>query len=158
MRIGSVESVDEKHVSAIELDSHADSPVEGRFAKVLEDTGRKVQVSGFTSELAKPVSVPTVHPVVAYDCEYTGKTHILVIHNALYLRTMSVNLIPPFMMRLAGLEVNECPKFLSKVPSETQHSVSNRRMEHSANDRQQRDGNSSYNGKIAWNPGVISKN
>ena len=35
---------------------------------------------------------------------------------------MSVNLIPPFMMPLAGLGVNECPKFLSKVLSETQHS------------------------------------
>ena len=123
MRIGSVESVDDQQVSAIELDSHADSPVVGRFAKVLEDTGRKVQVSGFTSELGKPISVPVVHAAVAYDCEYTGKTHILVIHNALYLRTMNVNLIPPFMMHLAGLEVNECPKFLSKVPSESQHSV-----------------------------------
>ena len=36
---------------------------------------------------------------------------------------MRVNLIPPFMMRLAGLEVNECPKFLSKNPKITDHSI-----------------------------------
>ena len=36
---------------------------------------------------------------------------------------MKSNLIPPIMMRLAGLEVDECPKFLSKEPSEKNHSV-----------------------------------
>ena len=36
---------------------------------------------------------------------------------------MDINLIPPFMMRLAGLEVDECPKFLSKEPNEQNHSM-----------------------------------
>ena len=36
---------------------------------------------------------------------------------------MEVNLIPPMMMRLVGLDVNECPKFLSRNPSEEDHSV-----------------------------------
>ena len=36
---------------------------------------------------------------------------------------MEVNLIPPIMMRLAGLIVDECPKFLAPQPSETNHSV-----------------------------------
>jgi len=81
-------------------------------------------VSGFSGELGSAIKVLVVHAAVAYYCEITGKAHILVIHNALYLRSMKTNLIPPFMMRLAGLQVNECPKFLSIVaPSISDHSV-----------------------------------
>ena len=36
---------------------------------------------------------------------------------------MEVNLLPPFMMRLAGIEVDECPKFLSKNPKDSNHSM-----------------------------------
>lgn len=110
-------------VSATELDSHADSPVVGKFCQVLEDTGRKARVSGFTSELGKPLVVKVVNAAIAYDCEHTGKTYILVVCNALYFENMEVNLIPPFVMRLAGVEVDECPKFLSKNPTEENHSI-----------------------------------
>ena len=106
-------------VTATELDSHADSPVVGKYAKIIEDTGREVTVSGFTSALGKPLTVPVVNAAVAYDCEVSGETRILVICNALCLKEMEVNLVPPFMMRLAGIEVDECPKFLSKEPKES---------------------------------------
>ena len=36
---------------------------------------------------------------------------------------MEVNLISPFMMRLAGLEIDECLKFLSRNPSDNNHSM-----------------------------------
>ena len=110
-------------ITATELDSHADSPVVGRYSRVLEETGRTARVSGFSSELGEPLEVPIVNAAVAYDCDITGVTHILVICNALYLRSMGVNLIPPFMMRLAGLEMDECPKFLSSAPTERNHSM-----------------------------------
>ena len=110
-------------VSATELDSHADSPVVGRFTRTLEDTGIQASVSGFTSDLGKPLTVPVVNAAVAYDCEFTGETRIMIICNALHFKNMEVNLIPPFMMRLAGIEVNECPKFLSKQPNESDHSM-----------------------------------
>ena len=90
---------------------------------ILEDTRRTAKVSGFTSELGKPITVPIVTAAVAYDCEYSGMTYIMVIHNALYFKNMDVNLIPPFMMRLAGLEVNECPKFLAPNPTIENHSI-----------------------------------
>ena len=32
-------------------------------------------------------------------------------------------LINPFMMRLAGVQVDECPKFLSPTPSVVNHSI-----------------------------------
>ena len=36
-------------VTVTELDSHADSPVVGGYAKIIEDTGRMVTILGFTS-------------------------------------------------------------------------------------------------------------
>ena len=54
---------------------------------------------------------------MVYDCEFIGSSYVMVIRNALYLRAMNVSLIPPFMMQMAGIEVNECPKFLAKAPT-----------------------------------------
>ena len=111
--------------SSTALDSHADSPVVGKHCVILEESQprRTAKVSGFTSELGKPMVVPIVTAAVSYDCEYTGMTHVMVIHNALYFKNMEVNLIPPFMMRLTGLTINECPKFLSTNPSIEDHSI-----------------------------------
>ena len=56
----------------LELDSHADSPVVGRQAHVLEYTGKKVSVSGFTDALGKPMLVDVVNALITYDCYQTG--------------------------------------------------------------------------------------
>ena len=58
------------------------------------------------------MTVPFVTAGVAYDCEYTGNTFILVIYNALYFRNMDTTLVPPTMMSLAGLDMDECLKLL----------------------------------------------
>ena len=106
-----------------ELDSHADSPVVGKHCKILEYTGKQVDVSGFSDSLGECKSIPVVNCALAYDCVSTQRTHILIINNALYMRNMEVNLIPPFIMRLNGIEVNECPKFMSTNPSLSDHSI-----------------------------------
>jgi hypothetical protein len=64
-----------------ELDSHADSPVVGIHAHVVNYTGSHVTVSRFTDSLGKKKAVPIVDAVVAYDCDMTGNTHLLVLHN-----------------------------------------------------------------------------
>ena len=107
----------------LELDSHADSPVVGHNAHIMYDTGKCVDVSGFTDTLGYCKTIPIVHAAVAYDCPNRGTTTILKIYNALYFKNMANNLIPPFIMRLSGLEVDECPKFLSKTPNENNHSI-----------------------------------
>ena len=66
---------------------------------------------------------PVVNAAVTYDCDITGTSHVLIICNALYVRDMEVNLIPPIMMRLAGITINECPKFLAENPSNEHHSA-----------------------------------
>ena len=47
----------------------------------------------------------------------------MTIYNALYFDNMEVNLLPTFMMQLAGVKVDECPKFLSKNPADSHHSM-----------------------------------
>ena len=110
-------------VSALKFDSHADSPVVGKYCLVFRRTGRQVKVSGFTDQLGAPIQVEVVDAAVAHDCEYTGKTYMLVLRNALYLPRMTVSLVLPSMMRLAGIDLNECPKFLSKSPTIEYHSI-----------------------------------
>ena len=117
------QNMNDDKITVTELDSHADYPVVGKHAKILESSSRTAMVSGFTTELGKPLRVPIVTAAIAYEDEYTGKVYTLVIHNALYLKNVEVNLIPPIMMKIAGLKVDECPKFLVKHPSENNHSI-----------------------------------
>ena len=108
--------------STLELDSHTDLPVVGTNAHVLRSTGDKIKVSGFTDELGSK-TVDIVDTALTYDFPSEGKSYLLIIRNALHIKSMRSNLIPPFMMRLAGLEVNECPKFMAKSPTIEHHSL-----------------------------------
>ena len=109
--------------TALELDSHADSPVVGRGVTIIERTNKKVSVSGFSDRLGKPIKVEVVNACLAYDDDRDGKTYLIVIRNALHIPDMDASLISPIMMRLAGVDVDECPKFLSRKPSIENHSI-----------------------------------
>ena len=106
-----------------ELDSHADSPVVGRNALILYDSGQTANVTGFTKDLGKCMAIPIVTAAVAYSDEYTNNTSIIIIYNALHIKSMEHNLIPPFMMRLAGVIVDECPKFMCRKPTVENHAI-----------------------------------
>ena len=54
-------------ISATELDSHADSPVVGKYARIIETTDKTAMVSVFTGDLGEPLKVPIVISAVAYD-------------------------------------------------------------------------------------------
>ena len=110
-------------VGGTELDSHADSPVVGSCCYVLGNTGRSVNVSGFTDKLGTPLNVDVVDVAVTYNDPFEGDTYLLIIKNALHVPLMTNNLVPPFMMRLAGIQVDECPKFLSEQATEKNHSI-----------------------------------
>ena len=85
--------------------------------------GRKVTVSGFTDVLGEPMLVDVVHAVITYDCPMSGNSYPIMISNALLVPSVDCCLIYPFMMRLAGVQVDECPKFLSPIPSVVNHSI-----------------------------------
>ena len=64
----------------------------------------------FSSDCSKLEAVPIVDAVVAYDCPHTLETFIIVVRNGFYIHSMMNNLIPPFVMREAGLKVIDVPK------------------------------------------------
>ena len=103
--------------SRTELDYHVQSPVVGKKAMILYKTEMTVNVTPFSDDFGMMPEVPVFHAAVAYDCPITGNLTIPIINNALYIRDMEHNLLPPIMMRLNGLLVNEFPKFLCPNPT-----------------------------------------
>lgn len=108
--------------SRTDLDSHANMPVVGRGAFVLAEHNRTCEVSPYTPDY-EPMTVQLVDASVRYDSPFDGKVYILVIRNALYVPAMSHNLLPPFMMREAGIDVRDTPKIQLVDPSVEDHAI-----------------------------------
>jgi hypothetical protein len=106
-----------------ELDSHANMCVFGRDSFIFEWSGKKCTVNPFAESVGQAKDVPICDIAVAYDCPLSFKTYILIARNALYIPDMEHNLIPPFIMRLAGNTVNECPKYQCTDPTEDDHCI-----------------------------------
>ena len=92
--------------SRTELDSHANMPMAGRNCYILSKSGKHVDVSLFTLAY-KALRAPLVDVTIQYDSPYDRKSYILVIQNALHVPSMANTLLPPFMLREAGVEVND---------------------------------------------------
>jgi len=107
-----------------ELDSHANMVVLGASAFIFESTGRFCNVQPFDSKLRTSHDVPIVDETLAYECPYTMGTYILIVRNALYIKHLRNNLIPPFIMREGGVVVNDVPKIHTKNPTVKDHSIS----------------------------------
>ena len=96
--------------SATELDSHANMVVVGRQATIISESGIHAEVKAFAEDCGTLNKIPIVDAAFAYDCPMTFKTYIIIVRNALYVESMDHNLIPPFVMREAGIRVNEVPR------------------------------------------------
>ena len=90
---------------------------------IINHTGQSAKVNAFSSDVKSMSKVPIVDAVVAYDCPYSGKTYLLVVRNALYIASMKHNLIPPFILREAGLQVSDVPKIHCDEPTIDDHSM-----------------------------------
>ena len=108
--------------SRTELDSHANMPVVGREALIVEQSGKTLEVSPFTPDY-KPIKVEVVNAIVQYDSPLDGKEYMLVIQNALHVPSMCNNLIPPFIMWENGITVNECAKIHCEDPTREDHAI-----------------------------------
>ena len=58
--------------SHMELNSHANMPMVGKYAYIIAETGKKVDVSPFTPNY-QPLTVPLVDAPVRYNNPYNGK-------------------------------------------------------------------------------------
>ena len=114
---GSETMEDVNESSRTELDSHANMPVIGRNAYILSKIGETVDVAPFTPDY-KPISVELVDAALKYECPYSGEVKILIIRRGLHVPSMTHNLLPPFMLREAGIQINDVPKIHVTSPSE----------------------------------------
>ena len=97
-------------------------PVVRREALVVEQSGKTVEVSPFTPDY-KPIKVEVVNAVIQYDSPLDGREYMLVIQNALWVPSMSNNLIPPFIMRENRIIVNERAKIHCEDPTREDHAI-----------------------------------
>ena len=95
----------------------------GHQAYVISHTNQFVNVQAFTDEVTGLRDIPVVDAAIGYDCPYSGETYILALKNALCVPSMSHNLVPPFILREAGLRDNDKPKIHCKDPSVENHSL-----------------------------------
>ena len=97
--------------------------VAGSECIIFDDTGKTCTVNSFAKSAGSIDDVRIVDVAVAYDCPFSHKSYILLMRNALYVPELKMNLIPPFIMREGGLEVDECPKSQAQVPTVSNHSM-----------------------------------
>ena len=108
--------------TATELDSHANMAVAGANVSIIF---KSELVATITPDLPPMDDVEIGDVAMAYDDPRTGVTYILVMRNALLIPTMNHNLVPPFLIREAGLFLGETPKHHASAPSVTNHSIIN---------------------------------
>ena len=66
---------------------------------------------------------PLVDVMMQYDSPYDRKSYIVVIWNTLHVPPMANNLLPPFMLREAGVEVNDKAKIHMQDPTTDNHAI-----------------------------------
>jgi len=84
-----------------DFDSHANMIVFSKECYIISRPGRYAEVDAFSQEIGRMERVPIVDAAVAYNCQFTNVTYILIARNVLYVPSMPYNLIPPFILREA---------------------------------------------------------
>jgi hypothetical protein len=69
--------------------------------------------------------VEIVDAMMAYNDPISHTTYLLVMRNALSIPSMGHNVIPPFLIRKAGLALDETPKFQLDTPTIDNHAIVN---------------------------------
>ena len=97
--------------------------VVGKHSTILNDTGRTARVNAFSPDCNTLENIKIVDVALKWYEPYTNDLYILQINNALYIPSMENNLIPPFIMREAGIMVNDTPKIHIENPGVDNHSI-----------------------------------
>ena len=95
----------------------------GKQAFIFNHNDQYANVRAFTDEVKGIPKVPILDSVIAYDCLQYGQTYLLVARNALCVPSMEHNLIPPFILREAGLLLNDTTDKYCNFPSAEDHSL-----------------------------------
>ena len=113
---------DEADMIWAELDGHANMVVIEKHCHILAKTGRHVYANPFMPTY-KALKAPIVDAAIQYDCPYDGKSYILIIRGAIYIPSMTNNLVLPFVLREVGIVVNHKAKIHTVDPTNDNHVI-----------------------------------
>ena len=88
--------------TSLELDSHADTCVIGKYCLILNDYERPVTVYGYYRALGAQ-SFRTLSAILGYIDPKSGQTYLLVIHQAIKIPHLEHSLICPTQFRMNGV-------------------------------------------------------
>ena len=94
----------------------------GSPSVILHTHGKTVSVQPFSPDFT-PLAVPLVDGATLYECPTSNEIYLLVFTNALSVPSMSHNLVPPFILREAGLVVRDVPKIHMPEPTPDDHTI-----------------------------------
>ena len=117
--IGKISNFNSSYVqhSTTELDSHKNTALVGKDCYIFDHVNeRTCDIEPFDPSIRKKSKVLIVDAAIIYDCPYTHKSYLLFIKNTVYVSTLTYNLLPPFILREAGITVNNVSK-IHVVPS-----------------------------------------
>ena len=86
-------------------------PVIRMNAYILSTIGETVDIAPFTPDY-KPISVELVDAALKYECPYSGEIKIFIIRRRLHVPSMTHNLLPPFMLKEAGITIMKSQRFM----------------------------------------------
>ena len=90
---------------------------------IISESNRSVDVNAFAEEAGGIMKVPIADIMVAYDCKQTHQEYLLIARNALYVESMENNLVHPFILREAGLQLKDVPKIHCDDPTDDDHTI-----------------------------------
>ena len=94
----------------------------GKDCFIISKSGKEAIVNAFTDQVGT-ITVPIVDNAVAYDCPWYQTTYILIARNILSVQPMDHNLIPPFILREAGITVNDNAMIHLNEPPIDDHAI-----------------------------------
>jgi len=97
--------------------------VSAEHALITQDFDRNVNVFGYDEQPGATPICRTVTGVVAYDHPETGETFMLILHQAILVPKMRVNLLSPMQLRDNGIRVNDEPKHMVPNPTDEVHAI-----------------------------------
>ena len=107
-----------------ELDSRANMIVMGKRSFVFDQVQNRIyEVDPYDPSVGAAKKVHIVDAAIAYDCEYTSKTYILIFRNAPHVPTLDYNLIISFILNEAGITCYDRLKIYCTDPSIEDHCI-----------------------------------
>ena len=110
-------------LSCTDLDSYVNIVVLGKYVSIMNNIGRRAEVSSFTPDYKSLRSVPTVDAAIRHNNLHSRETFLLIVRNISSVLAIDYNLILSFISREVGVDIKCTSKIQCKNPDEEDYSV-----------------------------------